>query len=173
MADARVAAGQGGIVLDLQADFGHAGRVDPPQHFQAVDFVAAADGDLAALVHLQDVVADFEELDVGDPAGQRHQPVHMGRRVGENDDVALDVARDLAQDADLADVAARFAEPRQEAAEGPGHLPQAAAEGPHDFFFPPHGGAPWFPAGPAAFYSTSRKAYRFMVFLQSARTSIG
>jgi hypothetical protein len=61
--DGGEAAGEGRVVADLQADLGDARGVDPPQRAQGRDVIAAADGDLAALVHLQDLVPDLEQAD--------------------------------------------------------------------------------------------------------------
>ncbi len=110
MADGGEAPGQSGVLLDLEADFGDAGRVDFAQDIEAVDRVAAADGDLPALVQLQDVIADFQKLHVRRGVGDGDQAVHVGQVVGEEDNVPQGMGRALVDHLDFADIAAGLAD---------------------------------------------------------------
>jgi len=142
MPDGGEPAGQGGLVLDLETDFGHSRRIDAAERRDVVDLVTAADGDLPSLVRLQDLVADFEEHDVGIPMDGFDEPVQVGRAVRQDRDVPDHRFAAHMDRPDFSDVPPGLADVQKEAAQHSRQLDEAASEGSNDLVFPPHDDPP-------------------------------
>ena len=127
-------AGQAGVGGNLEANFGDARGIDAAQDGQAVYSQAAADGDLAFLVHLEHLIAHGQEAGAGVGSDGSEDALHLGFVIGVDGDVADggDVA--VADEVHFANIAAGAAHGHEQAAKGAGLLLVADAHGAHKFF---------------------------------------